>query len=130
VRFEGNLLSLLAGITLGACAFFALGYALFGLIPNARAVVVIGNVVLYPLMIYSGAMVPLEVVPDTVLTVSRYLPLTHLVALLGGLWLGRGWGNYLTELAVLAGVAIVGMLVIAAKVPLGVGTEPSGSCTR
>ena len=94
VRFEGNLFSLLAGISLGAFAFFALGYALVGLVPSARAVVVIGNVVLYPLMIFSGAMVPLEVMPETVRTVSRFLPLTHLVALLRGLWLGKGSGRY------------------------------------
>jgi len=113
VRFEGILFGLLAGISLGAAAFFALGYALVGLIPNARAVVVIGNVVLYPLMIFSGAMVPLEVMPDTVRTISRFLPLTHLVALLRGLWLGQGWGDFLTEVAVLAGLAIVGTLIVA-----------------
>ena len=111
VRFEGNVLSLLARIALGACAFFALGYALAGLVSSARAVTVIGNVVLYPLMIFSGAMVPLEVMPDTVRTVSRFLPLTHLVALLRGLWLGQGWGDYLIEAAVLGGIAIVGTLI-------------------
>ena len=113
VRFEGNLFSLLAGISLGAFAFFALGYALVGLVPSARAVVVIGNVVLYPLMIFSGAMVPLEVMPETVRNVSRYLPLTHLVALLRGLWFGEGWGDFLTEVAVLAGLGIVGTLIVA-----------------
>lgn len=113
VRFEGNLFSLLAGIILGSCAFFSLGYALAGLIPNARAVVVIGNVVLYPLMIFSGAMVPLEVMPDTVRAISRYLPLTHLVTLLRGVWFGQGWGDFLIEIAVLAGMTIVGTIIIA-----------------
>jgi ABC-2 type transport system permease protein len=113
VRFAGNLLSLLAGISLGAFAFFSLGYALAGLVPNARAVVVIGNVVLYPLMIFSGSVVPLEVMPETVRAISRFLPLTHLVALLRGLWSGLGWGDFLTEAAVLAGVAIVGTLIVA-----------------
>ena len=69
--------------------------------------------VLYPMMFFSGAMVPLEVMPDTVQTVSRFLPLTHLVALLRGLWFGQGWGDLLTEVAVLAGVAILGMVIIA-----------------
>lgn len=112
VHFGGNPLSLLAGIVLGSAAFFALGYAVVGLIPNARAVTVIGNVVLYPMMIFSGAMVPLEVMPATVRTVSGYLPLTHLVSLLRGLWLGQGWGALLTEAAVLGGVLVVGVLVI------------------
>ena len=113
VRFEGNIFGLLAGIVLGACAFFSMGYALVGLISSARAVTLIGNLILYPLMIFSGAMVPLEIMPDMVRTISRFLPLTHLVALLRGLWFGQPWGNLLTEAAVLAGVAIVGMVIIA-----------------
>ncbi|MDD3825562.1 MAG: ABC transporter permease [Anaerolineae bacterium] len=113
VRFEGNLLSLFAGIALGACAFFALGYALVGLVPSARAVTLIGNVVLYPLMIFSGSVVPLEVMPDAVQSISRFLPLTHLVTFLRGLWSGNGWGEHLVEVAVLAGIAILGTLIIA-----------------
>ncbi|MBN1135225.1 MAG: ABC transporter permease [Anaerolineae bacterium] len=96
IHCQGNLLSLFAGIALGAFAFFAAGYALIGLIPSARAVILIGNVVLYPLMIFSGAVVPLEVMPEAVLTISRFNPLTHLVALLRGLWFGQGWGNFPT----------------------------------
>lgn len=115
VRFEGNFASLLAGIGLGAFAFFALGYALAGLVTNARAVVLIGNVVLYPMMIFSGALVPLGIMPGTVRALSRLLPLTHLVALLRGLWFGKGWGDLLTEVAVLTGVLIVSLLVIARK---------------
>jgi ABC-2 type transport system permease protein len=113
VRFEANPFSLLAAVCLGAFAFFSVGYALVGLIHSTRAVVLVGNVVLYPLMIFSGAMVPLEVMPDTVRNISRYLPLTHLVALLRGIWFQKGWGDLLTEVAVLAGAGIIGMLVIA-----------------
>jgi ABC-2 type transport system permease protein len=113
VRFEGNLFSLLAGISLGAFAFFALGYALVGLVPSARAVVLVGNVVVYPMTILSGATVPLEVMPEAVRTISQFVPLTHLVTLLRGLWFGEGWGDLLTEVAVLAGVGIVGTLIVA-----------------
>lgn len=113
VRFEGNLLSLLAAVSLGALAFFALGYALVGLVPSSRAVVLVGNILLYLFMFFSGAVVPLQVMPETVRSASRFLPLTHLVALLRGLWFGQGWGDLLTEVAVLAGLAIVGMVVVA-----------------
>jgi ABC-type multidrug transport system permease subunit len=51
--------------------------------------------------------------PDTVRTISRFLPLTHLVALLKSLWFGEGWGDVLIEVAVLAGIGIVGTLIIA-----------------
>jgi ABC-2 type transport system permease protein len=113
VRFEANPFSLLAAVCLGAFAFFSVGYALVGLIHSARAVTLIGNVVLYPLMLFSGAMVPLEVMPDTVRNISRYLPLTQLVALLRGLWFHQGWSKLVTETAVLAGMGILGLVVIA-----------------
>jgi ABC-2 type transport system permease protein len=113
VRFEGNPLSLVAGICLGAFAFFSLGYALAGLVPSARAATAIGNVILIPMMLLSGALIPLEVMPETVRNVSRLLPLTHLVAMLRGLWFGVGWGDLLTEVAVLVGVGIVGTVIVA-----------------
>ena len=113
IRFEGNLFSLFAGIALGTLAFFAVGYALIGLAPNARVLTVIGNVLLYPLMIFSGSVVLLEVMPEAVLKISRFNPLTHLVTLLRGLWFGQGWGDHLTEVIVLVAVAIVGTFVVA-----------------
>lgn len=113
VQFEGSLLSLFAGITLGACAIFALGYALASLISGSRVVVIIGNVVPYPQMIFSGAMVPPEVMPDTVRSVSRYHPLTHLVALLRSLWFGERWGGFLAEVIVLSNITILGRLIVA-----------------
>lgn len=113
VRFEGNLFSMLAGIGLGAFAFFSLGYALVGLVSSARAVVVLGNIVLYPMVVFSGAVVPLEIMPDTVRNISRFLPLTHLVALLRGLWIGTGWSDFLIEVVVLTGVGIAAALIVA-----------------
>jgi ABC-2 type transport system permease protein len=64
-------------------------------------------------MIFSGALVPPEVMPDAVRTMSRSLPLIRRVALLRGLSFGQGCGSLLAEVAVLAGIAIVGMLIVA-----------------
>ena len=107
VRFEGRLLSVLAGVCLGASAFFSLGYVIAGLAPSARVAQVVGMVVFYPMMFLSGASIPLELMPETVRNVSRFLPLTHVVTLLKGLWFGEAWGEHLTELAVLVGVLLV-----------------------
>ena len=51
VRFEDNLASQLAGTSLGAFAFFAPGSALVGRIPSGWAVVLIRNLVTYPMTI-------------------------------------------------------------------------------
>jgi ABC-2 type transport system permease protein len=113
VRFEGYLINIVAGICLGTFAFLSLGYALSGLIPSARMATVVGNIVLFPMMFLSGALVPLEVMPETVQKVSRFLPLTHVVTLLRGLWYAERWGEHLTEVTVLVGVLILGLFIVA-----------------
>ena len=113
VRFEGNVLSVLAGFTLGTLAFFALGYLIAGLAPTARVAQTVGMVAAFPMMFLSGATIPLETMPETVRNVSRFIPLTHVVTLMRGLWFGEGWGQHLTEVAVLAGLLVVGTAVAA-----------------
>lgn len=113
VRFEGNILSVLAGFLLGTLAFFALGYLVAGLAPTARLAQTVGMVLAFPMMFLSGAAMPLEVMPAGVRAFSRYIPLTHVVSLMKGLWFGESWGKHLTEVAVLVGCLLVGSAVAA-----------------
>lgn len=113
VKFEGDLLTMMAGICLSALAFLALGYVLASVAPNARVATAIGNVLLFPMMFLSGTTVPLEVMPEAVRDASRFLPLTHVVTLLRGLWFGESIGEHLVEVAVLAGVLVVGTIIAA-----------------
>ncbi len=107
VQFEGHALSVFLAVILSGTAMFAVGYLIAGLAPNARAAQVIGMVVLYPMLFLSGAGIPLEVMPDSVRTISEYLPLTYVVRLLRGLWFGEPWGSLLLETGVLVGVLVI-----------------------
>jgi ABC-2 type transport system permease protein len=51
--------------------------------------------------------------PETAKKIAQFLPLTHLVALVRGLWIGGVWNAYMKETAVLAGMLIVCSLVVA-----------------
>ncbi|MCP5094172.1 MAG: ABC transporter permease [Chloroflexi bacterium] len=112
VRFEGQLFSMFMAVSLSTLAFFALGYALASLLPTARAAIVVGNVLIIPMNILSGALIPMEVLPETVSNVSRFIPLTHVVTLLRGLWMAESWGNHLTEVMVLAGMLLIGTMIV------------------
>ncbi|MBP6965523.1 MAG: hypothetical protein KBC96_14090 [Armatimonadetes bacterium] len=39
--------------------------------------------------------------------------LAHLVTLLRGLWFGEAWGKHMTEVGVLAGVLVIGIIISA-----------------
>jgi ABC-2 type transport system permease protein len=45
--------------------------------------------------------------------ISKALPMTHVVNLLQGLWFGDPWGKHIVEVAVLAGLLVVGAVVSA-----------------
>lgn len=113
VQFRGNWLSLFGGVCLSTLAFFALGYAIAGLVRNARTAIILGNVIVIPMTTFSGAMVPLEVMPPSVLTIANFMPLKHVVTLMRGLWNGEAWGAHLLEADILAGIFIVGVVIVA-----------------
>ena len=111
MHFEGNAFSVLAAFTLSSLSFFALGFVLAGLMPTARTAQVVGMVILYPMLFLSGAGFPSELLPESIKKVSSFLPLTYVVRLLRGLWIGDLWNQHLTDVFVLAGILVVGVLV-------------------
>jgi len=93
MKFEGNIVSVWAGFTLGSLAFFALGYLIAGVAPTARVAQAVGMIAAFPMMFLSGSAIPLEVLPQSVRSISRFIPLTHVVTLMRGLWTGASWGK-------------------------------------
>ncbi|MGQ9560749.1 MAG: ABC transporter permease [Candidatus Oleimicrobiaceae bacterium] len=111
LRFDGNPLYLLAAFVLSSMSFFALGFVLAGLLPATRTAQVVAMVLFYPMIFVSGAAIPREVLPERVRQLAQVLPLSHVVTLLRGLWVGRSWGNYLWETVILITLLIAGILV-------------------
>jgi ABC-2 type transport system permease protein len=113
LRFDGNPLSVAAAFVLGSLSFFALGFVLAGVMPTARTGQVVSMAIFYPMLFLSGAGLPLEMLPDGVRKFSNFLPLTHVVTLLRGLWIGEAWSQHTTEVIVLLSLLVVGVLISA-----------------
>jgi ABC-2 type transport system permease protein len=107
VRFEGDILSVLAGFTLSTLAFLAIGFVIASFAPSARVAQTVGMVLAYPMMFLSGATIPYEALPPTVQRIADFLPLTYVVRLMRGLWVGDPWSDLWLEVAVLTGILIV-----------------------
>jgi ABC-2 type transport system permease protein len=114
VRFQGSALSMAGGFILSGLSYFGIGFILAGIMPTARTAQVVAMVLLYPMLILSGAAWPRELMPETVQKVSAFVPLTYVVNLLSGLWAGEAWGDHLLDIGVLAGMLLLG-IVISAK---------------
>ncbi len=90
-------------------SFFALGFVLAGLLPSERTANVVGQVVYFPMLFLSGAVLPREMFPDLLGRASDFIPLTYVVELVQDLWLEGTWN--LTALAVLTGLLVVSVAV-------------------
>lgn len=113
LRFEGRPLDVLFGFTLSCLSFFAVGFLLASVARTARAANILGMVLFFPNLFLSGATIPKQVFPPAVKSVSEFVPLAHVVNLLQGLWIGDPFGRHLLELAVLAGLLVLGVAVSA-----------------
>ncbi len=113
LRFDGNVLNVALAFMLSSLSFFSLGFVLAAVMPNARTAQVVGMVIFYPMLFLSGAGMPLEILPDKVRNISKFLPLTYVVTLLRGLWTGGTWDQHNTEVIVLVTLLAVGVLISA-----------------
>ncbi len=82
--------------SLAAFAFCSLAMAMFGVLmgavlPTARAAQGAGILLFFAMMFISGAGPPPEVLSDSMRTFSGLLPLTYVIRVLDGPWLGIGW---------------------------------------
>ena len=77
-------------------------------------------VIAYPIIFLCGATIPLEMLPSSVQQIAAFLPLTYVVRLMRGLWVGEPWSDLWLEVAVLTAVLVVCGLVSARLLPLGV----------
>lgn len=111
IQFNGNVLNVMLGFVLCSLSFFSLGFVLAGLMPTARTAQIVGMVLLYPMLFLSGAGFPRELLPEAIQKISVFLPLTYVVNLLRGLWVGDAWSLHTTNIIVLATILFVGVLV-------------------
>jgi len=94
----------LVAFVLGALAFAAAGILLGAVMPTARAAQGAGILLWFLMLMIAGAGPPPEVLPAALTRVADVTPLRHVVLALQDPWLG--FGSNLSELGIVAGVAV------------------------
>jgi ABC-2 type transport system permease protein len=111
VSSPGNIFSITGGFILSSLSFFGIGFILAGTMPTARTAQIAAMVLMYPMLILSGAAWPRELMPAAVQKVAAFFPLTYVVNLLRGTWAGEGWGEHLLDVGVLVGMLLLGIII-------------------
>jgi ABC-2 type transport system permease protein len=113
MRVAGDPLAIAAALGLSTLSFLALGFVLAGIMPTTRTALSAVMVLFYPMIFLSGATIPREQLPASILRISQVFPLTHVVNLLRGMFTGEPWSKHMVDVGILAGMVVVGVAITA-----------------
>jgi len=112
----GSLLMFILSFLFSYLAIASISFGIMGsLLRTSRTAVAVGQIVYFPAMFFSGVFVPLEQLPEWLRPVSEFIPITHAARLMQGMWQGEPFSDFVTEIAVLTGVLLLGILVAVKK---------------
>jgi len=101
----------LVSYTLGAVALLSVGLLIGAVVPTAASGQAVGMLLYLPLLFFAGVYIPLQVMPESVRTVSSYTPSGAAVQALSASWAGEV--PQTSSLLVLAAYGLVfGLLAI------------------
>lgn len=107
LRFAGSWAVFLTAYLLVMLSMFSIGMMVGGVSPDTKTASAAACVLYFPMLIFSGATLPYEVMPPSLQKAADLLPLTQGVKLLKAASLGLEMGTVWLPVAVLAGVMVV-----------------------
>ena len=107
VRLPGSVGIFLASYFLVMLSTFSIGMMVGGVAPNMKVASIVASVLYFPMLIFSGATLPYEVMPTALQRIADILPLTQGIKLLKAASLGLP-----IEVAWLPLVVMVALIII------------------
>lgn len=106
VQIRGDILSISAAMIISIAAMFSIGFFFTAAARDAKIANLLCYLAYFVMIFLSGATMPDILFPESVRSVANLLPMTYAVDLMQGIFSGYPLTNYITELAVLSGVAL------------------------
>ncbi len=110
-RMQGNPLLYLVSYLLVAFGIFGIGMVIASLSKDANTASLLCSIVYFPMLLFSGATLPLDILPRGVVTVLQVLPLTQGINLLETVALGGSILNDLVATLVMVGIGAAAVLI-------------------
>jgi len=109
----GSYFDAFIAITLGIIVFGALGFAIAGMTKTNQSAIGVANLLFMPMLFISGTAIPRNLFPDWLVTISKFMPATHLYDLIFNiLFSGKTLAQNTTPILILAGFGL-GFLILA-----------------
>lgn len=107
VRINGSWLAFLGSWLLTRISTLSIGMMVGGVAKNSKSASVIACILYFPMLIFSGATLPFEVMPATMQKIVSVFPLTQGIELMKSAFLGLPIENRWVPIAVMAAVTVI-----------------------
>ena len=106
-QFHGSIGTFFGGYLLVIVSMFSIGMMVGGIAPNTKIAGAIASILYFPMLIFSGATLPYEVMPDVLQKAANILPLTQGIKLLKNASLGLQSNNVLFLVLIMLVIAVI-----------------------
>lgn len=107
VHLQGAFLPFLATFFLVMSSIFSIGMLVGGVSPNAKTASILASLLYFPMLIFSGATLPYELMPAYLQKIADVMPLTQGIQLLKAASLGLPVQNVMTSLIIIIVLTIL-----------------------
>ena len=104
VRLRGSLLAFLGSWAITMLSTHSIGMLVGGVAKNTKQASVLASVLYFPMLVFSGTTLPLEVMPAAMQKIVSLFPLTQGITMMKNAFLGINAAGMALPLAVMAGV--------------------------
>lgn len=106
-RLRGDILPFIGAYLLVVVSMFSIGLLVGGVSPNVKISNLLCSVLYFPMLIFSGATLPYEIMPSALQKISDIMPLTQGIKLLKSTSLGLPAGNVTVPIVVMVLTAVI-----------------------
>lgn len=110
-RMTGSPLAFLGGYLLVMVSMFSIGMMVGGISRDTKIAGVIASLLYFPMLIFSGATLPYEVMPSALQHIADIMPLTQGIKLLKAASLGLSFDSVLIPVIVMIALAVICIFV-------------------
>lgn len=107
VRINGSIAAFLGSWLLTMVSTLSIGMMVGGIAKNSKSAGVIASVLYFPMLIFSGATLPFEVMPTIMQKIVSVFPLTQGIELMKSIFLGLPAENVWLPIAVMVAVTVI-----------------------
>ena len=105
VRLRGSLLAFLGSWALTMLSTLSIGMLVGGVAKDVKQAGVIASILYFPMLIFSGTTLPIEVMPKAMQKIVSFFPLTQGITMMKHAFLGVSTRSVLLPVCVMVGVA-------------------------